>query len=39
MTAAGSSVPEQPIRTVIHMVRDNLDAHFAGKPVLSPIPG
>lgn len=26
------------IRSMIHRVRDNLDAHFAGLPVLSPIP-
>ncbi len=34
----GGFSPEA-IRSMIHLVRDNLDAHFAGKPVLSPIPG
>jgi len=28
----------QAMRSMIHTVRANLDAHFAGKPVLSPIP-
>jgi len=26
------------MRSMIHTVRANLDAHFAGKPALSPIP-
>ncbi len=33
----GAYSPEA-IRSMIHKVRANLDAHFAGKPVLSPIP-
>lgn len=33
----GGFSPEA-IRAMIHKVRDNLDAHFAGKPVLSPVP-
>jgi lactate dehydrogenase-like 2-hydroxyacid dehydrogenase len=33
----GGFSPEA-IRTMIHRVRDNLDAHFAGKPVPTPIP-
>lgn len=28
----------EAIRSMIHKLRANLDAHFAGKPVLSPIP-
>jgi lactate dehydrogenase-like 2-hydroxyacid dehydrogenase len=28
----------EAIKSMIHKVRANLDAHFAGKPVLSPIP-
>jgi lactate dehydrogenase-like 2-hydroxyacid dehydrogenase len=34
----GGFSPEA-IRTMIHKVRANLDAHFAGQPVLSPVPG
>jgi lactate dehydrogenase-like 2-hydroxyacid dehydrogenase len=33
----GGFSPEA-IRLMIHMVRANLDAHFAGQPLLSPIP-
>jgi lactate dehydrogenase-like 2-hydroxyacid dehydrogenase len=33
----GGFSPEA-IRSMIHRVRDNLDAHFAGKPPLSPVP-
>jgi lactate dehydrogenase-like 2-hydroxyacid dehydrogenase len=33
----GGFSPEA-IRAMIHMVRANLDAHFAGRPVLSPVP-
>lgn len=33
----GGFSPEA-IRNMIHRVRDNLDAHFAGKPVLTPVP-
>jgi lactate dehydrogenase-like 2-hydroxyacid dehydrogenase len=33
----GGFSPEA-IRNMIHRVRANLDAHFAGKPVLSPVP-
>ena len=33
----GGFSPEA-IRSMIHKVRANLDAHFAGKPVLSPVP-
>ena len=33
----GGFSPEA-IRSMIHRVRDNLDAHFAGKPVLTPVP-
>lgn len=33
----GGFSPEA-VRSMIHMVRANLDAHFAGKPVLTPIP-
>jgi lactate dehydrogenase-like 2-hydroxyacid dehydrogenase len=32
----GGFSPEA-IRAMIHKVRDNLDAHFAGRPVLSPV--
>lgn len=34
-----AAMSPEAIRSMIHRVRDNLDAHFAGKPVLSPIPG
>ena len=33
----GGFSPEA-IRSMIHRVRDNLDAHFAGKPVPTPVP-
>jgi lactate dehydrogenase-like 2-hydroxyacid dehydrogenase len=33
----GGYSPEA-VRSMIHMVRANLDAHFAGQPVLSPVP-
>jgi lactate dehydrogenase-like 2-hydroxyacid dehydrogenase len=33
----GGFSPEA-IRSMIHRVRDNLDAHFAGKPPLTPVP-
>lgn len=33
----GGFSPEA-IRNMIHLVRDNLDAHFAGRPVLTPVP-
>jgi lactate dehydrogenase-like 2-hydroxyacid dehydrogenase len=33
----GGFSPEA-MRSMIHKVRANLDAHFAGQPVLSPIP-
>lgn len=33
----GGYSPEA-VRSMIHMVRANLDAHFAGKPLVSPIP-
>ena len=33
----GGFSPEA-IRNTIHLVRDNLDAHFAGRPVLTPLP-
>lgn len=33
----GGFSPEA-IRNMIHLVRDNLDAHFAGRPPLTPIP-
>ena len=33
----GAYSPEA-IQSMIHKVRANLDAHFAGRPVLSPIP-
>lgn len=32
----GGLAPES-IRAMVHRLRDNLDAHFAGRPVLSPI--
>lgn len=28
----------QAIENMIHLVRENLDAHFAGRPVLTPVP-
>src|SRR5690606_2981635 len=33
----GGFSPEA-VTTMIHLVRDNLDAHFAGRPVLTPVP-
>jgi lactate dehydrogenase-like 2-hydroxyacid dehydrogenase len=33
----GGFSPEA-VRNMIHRVRENLDAHFAGKPVLTPVP-
>lgn len=33
----GGFSPEA-VSTMIHLVRDNLDAHFAGRPVLTPVP-
>ena len=33
----GGYSPEA-IRSMMHKVRANLDAHFAGQPVLSPVP-